>query len=89
MDRIFTVLIEGNFFYDGDEKVECSPIERNWIDSYWTDEDEAIKEADRLWSKSEEGQYDRIIVFERKLNLKGQGANLWNGNNDRFVKSWH
>ena len=89
MDKVYVVIIDGNYFYDGYEKVECGDAERSWIDSYWTNVIDVIKEGDRLWGESEEGQYESISVIEKKLNARGQGANLWNGNNDRFVKSWH
>ena len=88
MNKIYVVVIDGNYFYDGDEKVEYGAAERSWIDSYWTDENDAIKEGDRLWNESEEEQYKKITVIEMKLNARGKGENIWNSNNERFVKSW-
>ena len=39
-------------------------------------------------NESEEGQYESISVIEVKLNARGEGENIWNSNNERFVKSW-
>ena len=88
MNKVYVVVIDGNYFYDGDEKVEYGVAERHWTDSYWTDENDAIKEGDRLWNESEEGQYEKISVIEMKLNARGKGKNIWDNNNERFVKSW-
>ena len=88
MNKIYVVVIDGNYFYDEDEKIYYGDAERSWIDSYWTNEIDAIKEGDRLWNVSEEGRYEGISVIEKKLNVRGRGANLWDSNKDRFVKSW-
>lgn len=87
MNKVYAVVIDGNYFYDGDEKVECGVDERHWTDSYWTDENDAIKEGDRLWNESEEGKYEKISVIEMKLG-RGKGENIWDSNNERLVKSW-
>ena len=87
MNKIYVVVIDGNYFYDGDEKVEYGVAECHWTDSYWTDENDAIKEGDRLWNESEEGQYEKISVIEMKLG-RGKGKNVWDSNNERLVKSW-
>lgn len=89
MNKVYAVVIDGNYFYDGDEKVEYGVDERHWTDSYWTDENDAIKEGDRLWNESKEGQYEKISVIEMKLNARGKGENIWHNNNERFVKSWY
>lgn len=89
MNKVYVVVIDGDYFYDGDEKVEYGAAEHRWIDSYWTDENDAIKEGDRLWNESEEGQYKKITVIEMKLNARGKGENIWDNNNERFVKSWY
>ena len=88
MNKVFAVVIDGNYFYDVDEKVEYGVDERHWSDSYWTDEINAIKQGDRLWNESEEGQYEKISVIEMKLNARGKGENIWNCDNERLVKSW-
>lgn len=88
MNKVYAVVIDGNYFYDGDEKVEYGVDERHWTDSYWTDENGAIKEGDRLWNEGEEGQYEKISVIEMKLNARGKGENIWDSNNERLVKSW-
>ena len=88
MNKVYIVVINGNYFYDGNERIEYGPTECSWIDSYWTDENDAIKEGDRLWNESEEGQYKIITVIEMKLNARGKGENIWNSDNERFVKSW-
>ena len=87
MNKIYAVVIDGNYFYDGDEKVEYGVAERHWTDSYWTDEIDAIKEGDRLWNESEEGKYEKISVIEMKLG-RGKGENIWDSNSERLVKSW-
>ena len=88
MNKIYVVAINGNYFYDGNEKIKYGPTECSWIDSYWTNENDAIKEGDRLMNESEEGQYESISVIEVKLNARGEGENIWNSNNERLVKSW-
>ena len=88
MNKVYVVVIDGNYFYDGDKKIEYEVDERSWIDSYWTDEIDAIKEGDRLWNESEEGQYEKISIIEMKLNARGKGENVWDSNNERLVKSW-
>ena len=88
MNKVYIVVINGNYFYDENEKIEYGPTECSWIDSYWTDENDAIKEGDRLMNESEEGQYESISVIEVKLNARGEGENIWNSNNERLVKSW-
>ena len=87
MNKVYAVVIDGNYFYDGDKKVEYEVDERHWIDSYWADENDAIKEGDRLWNESEEGKYEKISVIEMKLG-RGKGENIWDSNNERLVKSW-
>ena len=87
MNKVYAVVIDGNYFYDGDEKVEYGVAERHWTDSYWMDENDAIKEGDRLWNESEEGKYEKISVIEMKLG-RGKGENIWDSNNERLVKSW-
>lgn len=89
MNKVYIVVINGNYFYDGNEKIEYDAEECSWVDSYWTDENDAIKEGDRLWNESEEGQYEAITVIEMKLNVRGEGENIWNSNIERFVKSWY
>ena len=89
MNKVYAVVIDGNYFYDGNERIEYGAAERSWIDSYWTDEIDAIKEGDRLWNESEEGQYEKISVIKMKLNARGKGENIWDNNNERFVKSWY
>lgn len=88
MNKVYIVVINGNYFYDGNERIEYGSTECSWIDSYWTDENDAIKEGDRLWNESEEGQYESISVIEVKLNARGKGENIWDSNNERLVKSW-
>ena len=88
MNKVYIVVINGNYSYDGNEKIEYGPTECSWIDSYWTDENDAIKEGVRLWNESEEGQYEKISVIEMKLNARGKGENIWDSNNERLVKSW-
>ena len=88
MNKVYIVVINGNYFYDGNEKIEYGPTACSWTDSYWTDENDAIKEGDRLWNESEEGQYEKISVIEMKLNARGKGENIWNCDNERLVKSW-
>ena len=87
MNKVYAVVIDGNYFYDGNERIEYGVAERHWTDSYWMDENDAIKEGDRLWNESEEGKYEKISVIEMKLG-RGKGENIWDNNNERFVKSW-
>ena len=89
MNKIYVVVIEGNYFYEEDRKICYGDVERIWIDSYWTNEIDAIKEGDRLWNENKEGRYESISVIEKTLNIRGQGANLWDSNSSRFVKSWY
>ena len=89
MNEIFTVYIIANYYYDEEgEKTSCSPDERAWIDSYWTDEASALSEAEKLWNDDEVEFYEKIVVFGRKLNISGQGRNEWNKEYDRVVKRW-
>ena len=88
MNKVYAVVIDGNYFYEEDERIEYEAAERHWTDSYWTDEIDAIKEGDRLWNESEEGKYEKITVIEMKLNARGEDENIWNSNNERLVKCW-
>lgn len=88
MNKVYAVVIDGNYFYEEDERIEYEAVERHWTDSYWTDEIDAIKEGDRLWNESEEGKYEKITVIEMKLNARGKGENIWNSDNERLIKSW-
>ena len=69
MNKVYAVVINGNYFYEEDERIEYEAAERHWTDSYWTDEIDAIKEGDRLWNESEEGKYEKITVIEMKLKI--------------------
>lgn len=89
MNEIFTIWIEANFCYDEDgEIIPCYSEEREWVDSYWTDEAAAIAEGERLWNNDSDEMYEKIIVFGRKLNVRGEGKNEWDRERDRQVKCW-
>lgn len=90
MNEIFTVWASAEFFRDEDGTVRELPEDsKTWIDSYWTNEEDAIAEAERLWA---EDGYDEFLielrVFGRKLNVRGKGENSWNSARDRVVKCW-
>lgn len=88
MTEIYTVYIATTQFRDEEGKI-CSSSEEGWIDSYWTNPTDAIKEAERLW---EEDAVDEFIihlaVFGRKVNVRGNGENTWDYNRDRLIKRW-
>ena len=90
MTEIYTVYIMADHFRDEEGKVcSCSPDENSWIDSYWTNPNDAIAEAERLW---EEDAIDEFIVhlavFGRKVNMRGSGENTWDDSRDRLIKRW-
>ena len=89
MNEIFTVWVVANYYYDEDgQKSTCYPEEREWVDSYWTDEAAAIAEAEQLWNNGDDEMYEKIVVFGRKLNISGKGKNEWDCKRDRWVKCW-
>ena len=89
MNEIFTVWVVANYYYDEDgQKSVCYPEERDWVDSYWTDEAAAIAEGERLWNNNSDEMYEKIFVFGRKLNISGIGKNEWDRERDRLVKRW-
>ena len=89
MNEIFTVWLVANYYYDEDgQKTICCPEEREWVDSYWTDEAAAIAEGERLWNNDYDELYEKIVVFGRKLNVSGKGKNEWNCECDRQIKCW-
>ena len=89
MNEIFTVWVVANFYYDEDgQKSTYYPEEREWIDSYWTDEAAAVAEAERLWTNDSDEMYEKIVVFGRKLNTGGNGRNEWDCARDRRIKCW-
>lgn len=89
MNEVFTVWVVANYYYDEDgQKSACYPEDREWVDSYWTDEAAAIAEAERLWNDADDEMYEKIVVFGRKLNTSGKGRNEWDCKRDRWVKRW-
>ena len=89
MNEIFTVWVVANYYYDNDgEKTVYCPEEREWVDSYWTDEAAALAEAERLWNNDSDEFIEKIEVFGRKLNISGEGKNEWNNDLDRRIKCW-
>ena len=89
MNEIFTVWVVANYYYDEDgQKCACYPEEREWVDSYWTDEAAAVAEGERLWNDDSDEMYEKIVVFGRKLNISGEGKNEWDCKRDRWIKRW-
>lgn len=89
MNEIFTVYVTATHYYDEDgKKTACYPEEKSWVDSYWTDETAALAEAEKLWNNDYDELYEKIVVFERKLNVCGEGKNEWNYKRDRKIKCW-
>ena len=89
MNEIFTVWIVANYYYDEDgQKSMCYLEEREWVDSYWTDEAAAVAEAERLWNNNSDEIYEKIVVFGRKLNIRGNSKNEWDCKRDRWIKCW-
>ena len=89
MNEIFTVWVVANYYYDEEgQKSPCYLEEREWVDSYWTDETAAVAEAERLWNHDSDEMYEKIIVFGRKLNISGEGKNEWSHERDRWIKCW-
>ena len=89
MNEIFTVWVVANYYYDEDgQKSTCYPEQREWVDSYWTDEAAAVAVAERLWGDDSDEMYEKIVVFGHKLNIRGEGKNEWNRMRDRRIKSW-
>jgi hypothetical protein len=89
MNEIFTIYIEANYYNDKDgEKYNCPPGGSSWVDSYWTDEETALGEAQKLWDNDSEVLFQKIIVFGRKLNVSGNGRNVWDSKTDRIIKCW-
>lgn len=89
MNEIFTVCVIANYHYDNEgEKTPCPPEEKTWVDSYWTNEADALAEAERLWNNDYDELLDEVRVFGRKLNVKGNGFNDWICERDRLIKYW-
>ena len=89
MNEIFTVYVTATHYYDEDgQKSTYEPDEREWVDSYWTDEAAALAEAERLWNDDFDKFIEKIVVFGRKLNIRGKGRNIWNNECDRWIKCW-
>ena len=89
MNEIFTVWVVANYYYDEDgQKSAYYPEEREWVDSYWTDEAAALAEAERLWENDYDEFIEKIVVFGRKLNISGECRNEWNHDRDRSIKCW-
>ena len=90
MNEIFTVYIKATYYRD--ELGWKQPLEKEdktWIDSYWTNENDAIAEAQRIWEDDATDEFiEELIVFGRKLNVAGKGMNTWNSSVDRIVKRW-
>ena len=90
MNEIFTVYIKATWCRD--ELGWKQPLEKEdstWIDSYWTNENDAIAEAQRIWEDDATDEFiEELIVFGRKLNVAGKGMNTWNDSVDRIVKRW-
>lgn len=61
-----------------------SPFDPNWTESYWTDREQAIEEAKRLYKKHNEWH---IIVYARRVNARSLECGLWNGENYKMVFS--
>lgn len=61
MNKVYIVVINGNYFYDGNEKIEYGPTECSWIDSYWTDENDAIKEGIGYGMKVKKGSIKKSL----------------------------
>lgn len=89
MNEIFTIYIEADYYIDrGGEKYRYPQGESSWVDSYWTDEEAALSEAQKLWDNDSEVLFQKITVFGRKLNVSGSGRNVWDSETDRFIKCW-
>lgn len=88
MNEIFTVWVVANCYIENGQTVAYHAEERSWIDSYWTDRNAAVAEAERLWNNDTEECYQKVMVFGRKLNISGDGVNLWNDARDRLIRDW-
>ena len=89
MNEVFTVCITAMYYYNEEgEKTLLHPDDKTWIDSYWTDEAAALAEAKRLWTDDTDEFIEKIVVYGRRLNVRGCGENEWNGKRDRWVKCW-
>ena len=86
MTEIYTVYIATNHFRDEEGEV-CPSNEEGWIDSYWMNPTDAIKEAERLWEEVDEFII-HLAVFGRKVNVRGNGENTWDDSRDRLIKRW-
>ena len=88
MEAIYTIHIFAEYMREGEETIKLPPEDRSWIDSYWTDEATALKEAEKIWREDMWECFSEIVVFERKLNVSGEGENAWKSC-DRVVKRFH
>ena len=90
MNEIFTVYIKATCYCDElGWKQWLEKEENTWIDSYWTNENDAIAEAQRIWEDDAGDEFiEELIVFGRKLNVAGKGMNTWDDSVDRIVKRW-
>ena len=90
MNEIFTVYNKATCYRDElGWKQWLEKEENTWIDSYWTNENDAIAEAQRIWEDDAGDEFiEELIVFGRKLNVAGKGMNTWDDSVDRIVKRW-
>lgn len=89
MEAIYTIHIFAEYERDKDGNMQELPLgDRSWVDSYWADEAAALKEAEKIWQEDTWECFSEIVVFERKLNVSGNGENHWKPC-DRVVKRFH
>lgn len=90
MNEVFTVWIKATHYRDENGwKEALAPEDNSWIDSYWTDENKAIEAAQKLWEDDAVDEFiESLVVFSRKLDIPGDGMNVWNSARDRVVKRW-
>lgn len=88
MDAIYTVHIFAEYTCEDGEMTKLPPEDRSWVDSYWTDEAAALKEAEKIWREDMWECFSEVVVFERKLNVSGNGENTWKSC-DKVIKRFH
>lgn len=90
MNEIFTVYVIAKCYIDDEgNTISCPPEERSWVDSYWTNEADALVEANRLWNNDYDELIEEVMVFGRMLNVKGSGKNEWINERDRLISWWN
>lgn len=90
MEEIYVVIIDADYYEDEEtgKRVAYSQEERRWEDSFWTTEEAALAEAERLWYEDEYEYFRRVVVLRRRINKPGPGVRPHFRIGDRLVKCW-